>query len=77
MALFQKRHQVIEVTRCSSHLRVVGDNPEGAKNIVCILGTLSRDNPVEDDVHGLLEGKLGAFDVVGEIGLEEGEVRFG
>ncbi len=58
-------------------MRQIGHHPECPENIVRVSWPLLRDDALEDDFSGFLDGKFGAFDEVGEIGFEKGKRRTG
>lgn len=53
------------------------DQLEGADDVVRVLWPGLRNFLLEDDLAGFLDLKFGAFDVIGEIGLEESPVALG
>jgi hypothetical protein len=58
----------------SAHLAGIRDDPVGAEDVVCVGWPVGGDALVESDLDGLIDGEAGAFDVVGEVGLEEREI---
>ena len=77
VSLFQGSYKIIKVAGRPGHLLSLGHDPVGFQNIVCILRTLAGNNPMEDDVNGLFHQKLRPLDVIREVSLKEGEIRFG
>jgi len=69
----QELDELVGVGSCAPHLHVVGEDGIGATHVMGVFGPVAR-GAAQDDVSGLVDLELGAFDEVGEVGLVEGQV---
>ncbi len=54
-------------------MRYVGHDPECPEDVVRVGGSFLGNDALEDDLGGFLDGKLGAFDEIGEVGFKKGK----
>jgi len=64
----QQRFQCPGISGSPTHFPIVGDDAPGAQDIVRIRGPFIGYGAAEHDVGGLVDGELGAFDEVREVG---------
>lgn len=69
----QQLLELLGGARCPAHHGPVGHDVVGALDGVGVCGPVSRNGVVEQDGSGLVECELRTLDVVGEVGLVEGQ----
>jgi hypothetical protein len=74
VAPLEKIEECLERPGQPSHLIAAADEPVRPEHVVGILRPVDGDLALEDDAKRLVDGKVGAFDIVLKVGFKESRV---
>ncbi len=72
MAGLEHLNELIVIAGRVAHIILIGAGAESAQHVMGILGAVCGDGSMKNDVDGLLNSELCAFNEIGKIGFEEG-----